>query len=294
MFDMSTRRVVDFEFVSKGDQRHEGNYKGHSNGMEVEGLTRMLPRWKDETRVDVIVTDHDSKMGRVIASSGWKVKHENDANHAKKSLDRYCKSLSKEDKACLYGLGNKSRQWFNKVLHEPVSVAEKKELWNNTYNHYCGDHSHCPDPMHKGYLWPKRDNPRAQEVLRRYIDEGSKMIDRVNPDLGSTQLNESFHATKAKFADKRLNFTVSTEARFAMAVIANSAEPGWHEELRREPGLRPLPAQCTEAIRRQQEARAARNDARRKEEVKKTINQARNERRAGHKKETKRVDGYFS
>jgi hypothetical protein len=61
--------------------------------------------------------------------------------------------------------------------------------------------------------------PEAQASLRRYLAEGSKIIQKVDPLSGSTQPNESFHAVKGKYTDKRLNFTTSTEARFALGVI---------------------------------------------------------------------------
>jgi hypothetical protein len=61
--------------------------------------------------------------------------------------------------------------------------------------------------------------PEAQASLRRYLAEGSKIIQKVDPLSGSTQANESFHAVKGKYTDKRLNATTSTEARFALGVI---------------------------------------------------------------------------
>jgi hypothetical protein len=49
---------------------------------------------------------------------------------------------------------------------------------------------------------------------------------KIDPLSGSTQANESFHAVKGKYTDKRLNFTTSTEARFALGVICQSRNPG--------------------------------------------------------------------
>jgi hypothetical protein len=61
--------------------------------------------------------------------------------------------------------------------------------------------------------------PKAQASLRRYLAEGSKIIPKVDDLAGSTQANASFHAMKGRYTDKRLTFTTSTEARFALGVM---------------------------------------------------------------------------
>jgi hypothetical protein len=69
--------------------------------------------------------------------------------------------------------------------------------------------------------------PEVQPSLRRYRSEGSKIIQEFDTLSGSTQANESFHAVKGKYIDKRLNFTTSTEARFPSGAISQSRSPGW-------------------------------------------------------------------
>jgi hypothetical protein len=44
--------------------------------MEVKVLRRMVKRCEDDQKVGVVVTDHDSKMGKVIRESRQNVKHE--------------------------------------------------------------------------------------------------------------------------------------------------------------------------------------------------------------------------
>jgi hypothetical protein len=65
----------------------------------------------------------------------------------------------------------------------------------------------------------------SQASLPLHLAEGSENMQKVDPPSGSTQANESFHAVKAKYTDKRLNFTISTEARFAL-VQCPSRFPG--------------------------------------------------------------------
>jgi hypothetical protein len=98
--------------------------------------------------------------------------HEYDANHAKKVFDRYCQGLPMEEQQLLYGLGKRSRDWSNHVLHQLIPRNKKIEMWENTLNHYCGDGSKCHHPAHQGHQWKNWDMPEAQASLRRYLAEG--------------------------------------------------------------------------------------------------------------------------
>jgi hypothetical protein len=193
--------------------------------MEVEAMKRLVNRWEDDEKVDTVITDQDSKLGKVIRDSWWGVKHEFDANHAKKSLNRYRESLSKQQRQHLSGLGQRLDSWFNHVIHEPVDREQRVAMRENAYDHYCGDHTRCPRPGHEAYGWTHQKSPEARQTLKRYLAEGSKIIRKIDPLRGSTQWNESFHAVKAKYADKRQSFPGSTEARFALTVASHSGGP---------------------------------------------------------------------
>jgi hypothetical protein len=149
--------------------------------MEVEALRRMVKRWEDDQKGAVVVTDQDSKMAKVIRESRWNVKHEYDPTHGKKALDRHCQGLPKEERQLLYGLGKRSQDWFNHVLHQLIPRDKKTEMWENTLNHNCGDHSKCHHPAHQDYQSKNRDMPEAQASLRRCLTEGSKIIQEVDP-----------------------------------------------------------------------------------------------------------------
>jgi hypothetical protein len=111
----------------------------------------MVKRWKDDQKVAVVVPDQDSKLAKVIGESHWNVKHEYDANHAKKALDLYCQGLPKEERQPLYGLGKRSLDWCNDVSHQPIPRHKKIEMWENAPNHYCGEHSKCHYPAQQGH-----------------------------------------------------------------------------------------------------------------------------------------------
>jgi hypothetical protein len=105
---------------------------------------------ENDQKVSVVVTNLESRMTKVIRESRWNVRRECDANHTKKALDHYCQELPKGERRLLYGLGRRSRDWFNHVLHQPIARDKKIEKWENAFLHYCGDHSKCDHPAHQG------------------------------------------------------------------------------------------------------------------------------------------------
>jgi hypothetical protein len=95
LIDVGSGGSVVFEGVERASHRKPDNYWGISNWMEAEAMRRMIGRWKDDQQVKTVVTNQDSKLGKVIRESRWNIEHEFDANHAKKSLDRYHARLPK-------------------------------------------------------------------------------------------------------------------------------------------------------------------------------------------------------
>jgi hypothetical protein len=105
-------------------------------------------------------------MVKVIRESRWHVRHEYDANHTKKALDRYCQEILKEERQLLHELGRRSRDWFNHVLHQPIARDKKIEMRENAFNHYCGDYSTCVHSAYQGNQWKNWDMPEARTSLR--------------------------------------------------------------------------------------------------------------------------------
>jgi hypothetical protein len=146
MIDIKSWRVVDFEVVEPLIHRRPGNYQGSSHGMEVEAARRMIPRWENEMKVTTIVTDQDSKLAKVIREFRWKVEHEFDISHEKKRLDRFHEWLPKEERQHLDGLGQRLKNWFNKVLHRPIPREKRIEDWANAYDHTVRTTADVPIP----------------------------------------------------------------------------------------------------------------------------------------------------
>jgi hypothetical protein len=181
-------------------------------------------------------------------------------NQAMKTFERHWDAMPKDEKRHLHGLKNGLTGWPKSTLHSREPEEEKIARWENAPKHYAGDHSKCADTEHEGYRWTQRDNPAAQETLERVILTGSEMIRSCDPNFGSTQGNESYHAVKAKYADKRLNYPVSTPSRFGLSVIAHSNVPGSEDELRRECGAPAIPPRFQDELRRATEDRNTRSE----------------------------------
>jgi hypothetical protein len=79
--------------------------------------------------------------------------------------------------------------------------------------------------------------------------EGSKIVQKVDPLAAPTQGNESVHAMKGKYTDKRLSFAASAEARFTLDGISQSGNPGWQDKLCESLDISPLPAKCSKMLR---------------------------------------------
>jgi hypothetical protein len=89
----------------------------------------------------------------------------------------------------------------------------------------------------------------ALASLRRYLAEGSKIIQKVDPLSGPTQANEFFLAVKGKYTDKLLNFTTSTEARLALGVISQTNNAIWQDESRESFDIPRLQEECSKMVR---------------------------------------------
>jgi hypothetical protein len=129
--------------------------------------------------------------------------------------------------------------------------------------------------------------------LRRYLAEGSKIIQKNAPLSGPTQANESFHAVKGKYTDKRLNFTTLTGARFALGAISQSRNPGWQNDLRESVDIAPLLAECSKMLGDLESKRQRKNEKRREELESRKRNETRNGSRAKADRERKGKDDYY-
>jgi hypothetical protein len=90
--DANSGKVVDFEILEKPISFTDGHYFHSSNGMEVEGIRRIVNRWRANqalnSKVVAYLHDRDGKTGKLLTKI-WPGKRELlGLNNVMKSFDR--------------------------------------------------------------------------------------------------------------------------------------------------------------------------------------------------------------
>ena len=244
--DSSTQKIVDFEIVVKKNGRNEGDYTGPSNGMEREALTRMIPRWNRDSRVIGYCHDNDGKTRRTIKDSGWEIQEFLDKNHIMHSFDKTYNNFEK--RKMLWGLKEHLRCWMLCLIHEDITLEEKKHFWEVvTIEHFSGVHEHCPE--HKEVkAWKYHLDENHMSALREFLIATSKYLDKCGR-LISTQMNESLHALKAHYANKLFCWGRSWTGRVCVAILQINEPAIWKMELYERLQLPPLHPEVEQRLR---------------------------------------------
>lgn len=279
--DAASRKIVDFEIVVKRAGRIEGNYVGPSNGMEREALTRMIPRWKHETRVVGYCHDNDGKTRRVIRDAGWDIEEYLDRNHIMHSFDKKYNDFKK--KKLLWGLKEHLRRWMLCLICEDITVEKKKYYWETvTVEHYTGFHKHCP-PHGPATIWKYSLEPQHVEALRDFLRETSHYLERCGR-LVSTQMNESLHAVKAHYANKLFCWGGSWTARTCIAILQVNEAADWKLKLYQELGLPQLDPTVEQRLKDDFTSEELEREKRRQPDFRRRENARRKNRKAANKK----------
>jgi hypothetical protein len=225
-----TGKIVDFEIIEKDVGFFHGNYHGPSNGMEVEGVRRLIRRWKDDPKVVAFCHDRDAKTARIIREL-WGIAEFLDKNHVTKCFDRRIEKIS-----LLSGLKTKLRKFFKVILKLDDGIDQKKAYWANALQHYQGNHNHCLPHVKKKHV--VLTDRRVISALSAFLNDTLDLIAKVRPGV-STQMCESFHSLKGKLASKDIAWAASWKARVACAVLDVNCR-GWRLELYDRLSLPPL------------------------------------------------------
>lgn len=227
--DSRQRKIVDFAITEKDNHILKGDFVGSSNAMEIECLKKLIARWKNDPNVISYTHDNDGKTRVFLESSEWAITEILDTNHTIKSFSQKISDFDTKNDKLLYGLHEKLHRFLKFLIHLEVSSEEKQRLWLNSSNHYSGDHSQCL-PHGDSYKWPKAGSPHAKEVLDEFLKKTLKILIKCDGNL-STQLNESYHSLKAKFASKELCWIDSWQSRIAAAILQFNNPNQWKFEL---------------------------------------------------------------
>jgi hypothetical protein len=117
-------------------------------------------------------------------------------------------------------------------------------------------------PTQKGqFIWQNRDKKEYRRCLKNFVIQTSPFIEKCAPGL-NTQLNESLHSLKAKFADKNYNWKTSWLARCSIAILNCTERYLWKLEMYEGLGFPPLGSELLDFLKKEEEDQKARKKLR--------------------------------
>jgi hypothetical protein len=257
--DCQQKKIVDYCILTQAKSGIPGNCDCHSNGMEVEALRRLIPRWVGDDRVTGVVHDNDSAATDLIAKSEWKVEQYYDPNHVVKALER---CWAKMPHGNLRGVWPRLLKFFQWLIRADMDAEVKEAYWKNSLEHFKGNHQQCPRE-HVGPIGPPLVRTReAEKELRAFLEKSAKYVTRVRNGFDQ-QMNESFNGLKAVYAPKSRSWKVTWRFRTQCAILQmNSTDQDWRLALAERCGIQ-LPAATIDAIRKRWRQRQKINEDRR-------------------------------
>jgi hypothetical protein len=205
--------------------------------MEIDALTHIIPRWKENPNVIGYCHDNDSKSKLLLTQMGWDIQEFIDANHALKSFDRKFLKFNSLAKSKLFGLHSRMRAWLNYIIHLDDSMEKKTKLWKNSYCHFVGLLQDClHDTDWTGFIWPHAHDLDARIQLRDLILKSLKILKKTNSFI-STQLCENMHSIKSHYAMKNYCWQTSWKSRVCAAILQINEPALWKFDLYYRLGL---------------------------------------------------------
>jgi hypothetical protein len=115
--------------IMKRSTDSEGS-QDSGNGMEVEGLKTMIPRWKRNSHVRAYRHDNHAKAQKAIFDASWIITEFIDPNDLMKSDDRKCKKM--DTKSYINGVGIGVQKWFENLVSGDHDMEERPLLRLNS------------------------------------------------------------------------------------------------------------------------------------------------------------------
>jgi hypothetical protein len=234
-------KVIAYIVTGNDAPEDSPNYCAIAQNMEVHGMRLLLkdleqnPHFMESVRG--YVHDHDAKTENLIKNMNWNLEGHLDPGHALKSFDRLKMRYAK-----LAPIWGSMRNFLNQLLHQlDMTPVQRAAAWDNTVNHYSGDHTHCPFQHAQdrlGMRWDKIDDPDVVKDLRSLLKATSFIPLKCVSEF-STQTNESLNRSRIKFASKDVRWGYTYDARMACAVLDRNC-PYWKLDLRNRLKIPPL------------------------------------------------------
>jgi hypothetical protein len=168
IIDCKQKKIVDYEILTKSKCGGPGNWGGSPYGMEVEALKRLIPRWMNDDRVSGVVHDNDARATKAMSDLGWKPTEMFDPNHV-------CKQFETKWNNCrtthLRGIHAPLLAWFRHVIQGDFTAEQRAEMWQNSLEHFKGNHAKCPREHPKSFHAHLIKGPEAAAELQHVLNQ---------------------------------------------------------------------------------------------------------------------------
>jgi hypothetical protein len=184
--------------------------------------------------------------------------------------------------------------WFICLIYSDYTDDEKVKYWNNTIEHFKGNHRFCPGNHFKEHPtppYPQMQNPEAVKELTDFLDKTAKLLSHTHSGVNS-QRCESFNAMKARYASKEIAWKLSWDTRIMCAVLQMNDPETWRFTLYAELKLPPLKPEVEARIRKKSLALARKNALRTTVLYRAAERKKRREKKAASARQTKGKEDY--
>ena len=245
-FDNQNWKIIALEVVQRGV-----NYDGPSNGMEAEGIERVIEELKNDNEIRrkfiAYCHDCDGKVRTIFRRSGWDLKELLDINHAMKSFGKSFNNVNVQNGGCLTEIYIRLKLWIFHIIEteDPEEIKVAKML--NAAEHFTGNHSNCDhEPSLPEIPTKYMHEPHTKEILINFLNDNLFLVKMCNIKA-NTQHNESFNAVRARFAPKSTSWKDSFKARTMAAVLdVNEFGTDWRGDISSQLKLQPLTQELQE------------------------------------------------
>jgi hypothetical protein len=214
------------EDTRKATHHRVDKYSYIPQNLEVIALKHMIDRLKAIPQIVGYCHDNDARTRNVINDEKeWKIQEYVDQGHAVKSF------LARLEKA-RFGevISNCLIRWLRTLIQaSSMSKAEKHEAWMNTSCHFSGNHKHCPVRHSPVQILIEPTNTELLDKLNKFLTKTCWIVEKCD-SLFTTQMNESFHRGKLRYATKDGKWGFSWIPRMCCAILDRN-RPNWKLDL---------------------------------------------------------------
>ena len=209
LIDCSTKKVIDFQFVSGVDlQINHPNFTFTTdppNLYEYKGVDAITDRVAFREGTSKFSHDGDVKIKNLIINiKALPIQEVLDFNHKAKSLF-YCAASSNSPLNGLY-----------KILRGCFIAAVKNFPPQKRFANFKGMVFHYATGQNA--KWKNKDKENSKKALFDKIDECQIILEKLSPEA-HTNYNEALHALKAHFAPKNAEFKKTWIIRVCFAIL---------------------------------------------------------------------------